>query len=689
MTVSGGGQNFLRRSDFGALIDELREDGHVVLGPKIDQDAIVYDEITSADDLPVGWRDEQAPGRYRLARRADDRLFGYAVPPTAWKRFLFPPRRGRAIASASRGQVRFAALDPPAQATALLGARGCEVAALGVQDRVFQDGPHTDGHYRSARERAFVVAVQCTDPAGTCFCTSMDTGPEVRSGFDLRLTEIDDGFVVEAGTDAGHRLLERLPCAAATDDQAGAARFAVKRARTLIDTENPRVDAVTVAATLATRPNHTRWRDVAERCLACTNCTLVCPTCFCSRDVLVSNLTSADTETERRWDSCFTLGFADVAGGNFRTKVQHRYRQWLTHKFSNWWHQFGTTGCVGCGRCIVWCPVAIDVRDEVEAIAEDTEPAAAEAAAPTTEDEPPWARTQSDHPVPGSAGVDTTGRDIQTRAQPGGGPVERVPAPTTVVGRFRETHDTVTLTVDGAGLRPLPGQFVMAAVPGVGMPPISVSRYEGVAFDLTIRAVGPATSHLCNLRPGDELGITGPFGVGWPLSAATGRNVVVVAGGIGLAPLRPLIDEVLGCRDDFDSVHIYIGARTPEEVIFSREIEEWHRRPDVEATLTVDRAGAQWDGPVGVVTELFHFAHWDGPRTTAFVCGPERMMQATCQALVDRDVPLDSIYLTTERHMECGVGLCGHCQLGPFFVCRDGPIFSARQLAAYLGVEGI
>ncbi|MCC7077935.1 MAG: 4Fe-4S dicluster domain-containing protein [Acidimicrobiia bacterium] len=674
MSEAGQGHRyFLARHRLADLIDVLRGAGgraRTVIGPTVEQGAIVYAEIDTAADLPVGWRDEQAPGHYRLRREGDERAFAYAVGPTAWKRHLFPPARVRMEVAAEPGAdgTRFEPTQPAASATVLLGARGCELAAMRVQDRVFRGGPYVDDHYADARDAAFVVAVQCTHPASTCFCTSMRSGPGVEAGYDLRLTEIADGFVVEAGTDAGGEVLVSLRLDPADEERAGEAHAAVAACAETVTHRNRGVDPIR-ARDLDMYPEHPRWDEVAARCLACTNCTMVCPTCFCSRDVQQSVLARPDGTVERQWDSCFTAEFAAVAGGSFRSRIRDRYRQWLTHKFSTWWPQFGTPGCVGCGRCIVWCPVEIDVREEIAAIG---------TSAPESDAQDGGERRGD---------VDLGPQALTT--SPGGVP-EPPPRTGTVERVTTETSDTVTLRVrTPPGLEAQPGQFVLAAVPRVGAPPISVSRLEPGTLELTVRSVGPATAALCRLGPGDPLGLAGAYGRGWPIEAARGNDVIVVAGGIGLAPLRPVIDAVLADRDSYGDVSVYVGARTPDDMIYSAEIGTWEQRRDVTAARIVDRAGPDWLGPVGVVTQLFADTAREAASTVAFVCGPERMMQASVDALVDSGMRAESIWLTTERHMECGVGLCGHCQLGPYFVCRDGPVFTAAELGPYLGVEGI
>ena len=249
---------------------------------------------------------------------------------------------------------------------AFLGLRACELAAIAVQDRVLAAGPIADPDYVLRRADLLVIAVQCTTAASTCFCTSMGTGPELTAGFDIGLTEVDDGILAEAGSDAGRALLARLDARAATPAERYAAAADVAAVRARIGDPMPTTG---IHDRLLAQLDHPRWAQVAERCITCASCTLVCPTCFCTSVTQSTDLAGTVATSSRTWDSCFSPGFAKVAGGSFRSRPRDRYRQWLTHKLATWEDQFGSLGCVGCGRCITWCPVGIDIREEVAAIA--------------------------------------------------------------------------------------------------------------------------------------------------------------------------------------------------------------------------------------------------------------------------------------------------------------------------------
>jgi sulfhydrogenase subunit beta (sulfur reductase) len=350
------------------LVRTLRDDGYQVVGPTVRDGAIVYAEITGVEDLPVGWTDVQEAGTYRLRRRDDAARFGFAVGPQSWKQFFFVP--ALKLWEARREGPGFSVSDEHEAPSrlALIGARSCEVHAISVQDRTLLQGAFVDPDYAARRAHTFVVAVNCAQAGGTCFCASMRTGPQVTQGYDLALTEILEGthrFLVEVGSPPGAAVLERLPRTPATEaDSAAAAQIIADTAGSMGRT----LDTTGIKDLLYGSAEHSRWDQVAARCLSCANCTLVCPTCFCSTVDDVTDLTGEHAERWRRWDSCFDLQFSYIHGGSVRTTPKARYRQWLTHKLATWIDQFGTSGCVGCGRCITWCPVGIDLTEEVSAI---------------------------------------------------------------------------------------------------------------------------------------------------------------------------------------------------------------------------------------------------------------------------------------------------------------------------------
>lgn len=361
----------IKRQHFDSLLATLKQRSYRVVGPTVQEGALVYDELTSADDLPAGYTDEQAPGTYRLKKSGDKALFGFTLGAQSWKRFLHPPTV-RLLGGKRNGDTFEIREEKTAQPPyAFIGVRSCELHAIGILDRVFLNGNYVDPTYAAHRKNTFVVAVNCTQAGGTCFCASMNTGPRATAGFDLALTEFVDPnrhfFVVEVGSERGAEILRDLPHEQAGEGEKasverGVAQTIAQMGRTL--------DTKDIKDLLYKNYEHPRWNDVADRCLSCANCTMVCPTCFCTTVEDITDLTGDHSERWRKWDSCFTMDFTYIHGGSIRATTRSRYRQWLVHKLATWIDQFGTTGCVGCGRCITWCPVGIDITEEVKAIRE-------------------------------------------------------------------------------------------------------------------------------------------------------------------------------------------------------------------------------------------------------------------------------------------------------------------------------
>jgi ferredoxin len=361
------------RDGLDALFGALVRRGYTLIGPTVRRRAVVYDEIGSIDDLPRGVTDEQDGGTYRIAQGDGPELFAHNAGPTSWKGRLLPPRltlwRARRSADGALTVEEEARDERP---LAFIGVRACDLHAIAVQDRTLVEGAYADEDYARRRRACFIVAVNCGRAAATCFCTSMGTGPRAEAGYDLALTELlDDGghrFLVEVGSERGAEVLAEAPSrpATAADEQAAAA--AVDRAASQ---QVRRLDTDGIKDLLYDNLEHPRWDDVADRCLSCGNCTQVCPTCFCTTVEDVTDLAGSEAEHVRLWDSCFSLEHSYIHGGSVRSTTRSRYRQWMTHKLATWIDQFGTSGCVGCGRCIAWCPVAIDITEEVAAIRAD------------------------------------------------------------------------------------------------------------------------------------------------------------------------------------------------------------------------------------------------------------------------------------------------------------------------------
>lgn len=351
---------------FDGLFSLLAAEGYCVIGPKLDAGAVTLGPIRNFRDLPDAVASEQAPGEYRITA-AGGHALSLGAPATPWKRFLYPPderlfstRRSGGGFTVETGEAGEA--EPP---LALFAVRPCDLAGIAVLDAVLAARERTaDEGYRKRRERTFVIAADCAAAADSCFCASMGTGPRAEGGFDLVLSETGvDGaskMLVAAGSEEGAAVLAKLDLPPATAADCTAAAEAIDQAAAAMTRTMP----AGIAAVLAESLDSTIWNEIAGRCLGCANCTMVCPTCFCATVVDTTGLDGTTAERRRLWDSCFTLEHSYIHGGGIRASGAARYRQWMCHKLSFWHGQFGTSGCVGCGRCITWCPVGIDITEE-------------------------------------------------------------------------------------------------------------------------------------------------------------------------------------------------------------------------------------------------------------------------------------------------------------------------------------
>ncbi|MFO7562363.1 MAG: 4Fe-4S dicluster domain-containing protein [Enhygromyxa sp.] len=679
--------HLLAREQFDALISNLREDGFRVIGPRVRDGAIVYAEITRVDELPIGWSDEQGPGRYRLRQSERTSLFGFVVGPESPRRFLTPSVEPLVqIRRRDSGLEVKPAVEPDERPLVFLGVRACDLAAIESHDRVWTGGPFVDPRYARRRERALVIAVDCLAPGELCFCASTRTGPEVRERFDLRLTELgDETLLLEVGSDRGRAIADQLSLEPAPHERELERRAGLEQATALMLERGPRLDVDAAPELLFANLDHPRWDEVAQRCLSCGNCTLVCPTCFCHRVEERAVVGEPTAERVREWDSCFTADHSTIHGAHFRPKTRERYRQWMTHKLASWVSQFGMSGCVGCGRCIAWCPVGIDITAELAAIQANPHP-----------DRP----VSLPPPQHYEAVAQSPEAEEAKRSAALLGPIDPMrPQVATVTAVHQELPDAVTLELEPtAGFRFEPGQFNMLSLPEIGEVAISISGQRGAAILHTIRSVGATTKALTSLEPGASVGLRGPFGSAWPLAAARGRPVVVIAGGLGLAPLRGALRELVAHPERYPSVRLLYGARSPEQVLYGDEILAWDpsitfntkappQRGHVKVHVTVDHADERWTGHVGVVTTLMRRKPLS-KHAIYFVCGPEPMMRFVLDELDRIGVPEQNAYVSMERNMKCAVGMCGRCQYGPHFVCKDGPVFRRDQIAGLFGREG-
>lgn len=355
----------IEKPAFDLLLARLKEQGYLPIGPRVRNESLVYEEIERLEDLPQGYSTEQKPGYFRLVREKHTRYFDIIPGAHSWKQFLFPSRI-ELFALHKNGKGWENVTPPPETPSyAFIGVRACELAAIQIQDNIFMRSDFTDPIYRARRQRVFIVAVNCTHPAGTCFCTSMGTGPRVKEMYDLSLTELDDVFVLTIGSQIARRMMTGIPFEDASGYVLTNAEHRLNHAEQQM---RRRLDTSDLPELILEHLDHPYWNEIGKRCLSCASCTQVCPTCFCWDTTDEMSLDGKSTKRTRVWDSCFNPGYSHQAGGNTRPTIYSRYRQWLSHKLGTWKQQYGTLGCIGCGRCITWCPAEIDITEEVSAL---------------------------------------------------------------------------------------------------------------------------------------------------------------------------------------------------------------------------------------------------------------------------------------------------------------------------------
>jgi ferredoxin len=360
---------FLPYPQLQPFLQNLQQAGYRTVGPQVRNGAIVYDTLNHADQLPWGIRDRQMPGSYTLESIAEKEAFAFSNGPQAIKPLLFKPKESLwQVKRDENGKLQFISVEADEKPIAIIGARACDLAGMAIQDKVFLQNAHQEPRYAKRRQQLFVVAVNCSYSSNNCFCVSAGTGPAVKDHYDILLKEVENGFVIEAGSTTGEPFVKQLKLNKAAQAQID---LAAKRNQNAADSQTKQIplnNSKALRDVLFNNLNHPRWKEVAERCLSCGNCVESCPTCFCHSEIEKPQLDGNSSEHQREWDSCFTAGHSYMGHQVLRDTTEKRYRQWLTHKVGSWHDQFDVSGCVGCGRCITWCPVGIDLTEELAAI---------------------------------------------------------------------------------------------------------------------------------------------------------------------------------------------------------------------------------------------------------------------------------------------------------------------------------
>ncbi|BCR06570.1 hypothetical protein DESUT3_36390 [Desulfuromonas versatilis] len=589
--------------------------------------------LSSAFEV-VGVRDRR--GRLTLDRIDDPAELQLEFPPQVHspKKYLFPNWE-KLFRFRLGGRVL---LEPEKAAVPriIFGMHPCDLHAVQVLDDCLFEG-EADSAYRAKREATVLIGVDCV-PDEHCFCTSMGTD-RIAEGFDLFFHKADGGYLVQSGSSRGEALLARhAPLVAG---QAGAPPLALQAKQCGHSLHFP---VESLAPLLGGSYDHPIWKQIGERCLGCGACTLLCPTCYCFNVQDRLDLDLEGGERVRTWDSCQLDQFTRVAGGaDFRAHQADRQRHRFFRKYKYLWEKHQRTACVGCGRCSRECLSRIDPPAVLHTLFEE-QALPAMVGAPGSEYHPQLAQIIEMQ--------DLTEQEKIFRM--------RLPDPVSFA----------------------PGAFMQVSVFGLGEAPFTIASAptDGRVLDIVVRSAGNLTRALHRLQKGDEVGIRGPFGSGFPLENFCGRDVLLVAGGLGMITLRSLLLTILSRRAEFGRVTLLYGVRDAASFLFRDELLEWHRSGLLDCRFAVDNPDASWGVARGDITQLFRDLEVAPAGSVAAVSGPPAMYRFTTPLLRRLGFAEQEIYLNLERHMKCGLGKCGKCQINDICVCECGPIFAYSRV---------
>jgi NAD(P)H-flavin reductase/formate hydrogenlyase subunit 6/NADH:ubiquinone oxidoreductase subunit I len=617
----------ISKQNFKKLVDSLIKSMDVY-GVKAKQGKYVYDSISSANELVLN---------YDVT----------VLPPTI---YLFPPRETILKFKLGDGAMP----EPVTNNTprAIIGVHPYDIKAIEMLDEAFITN-NPDPNYIARRQNTIIIGVNNLNPSPKSFAPSMGTHV-AESGFDLMLTDIGTKYMVVIGSKKGDELLNKYaPSSIPTANDIAKQKAVLDEAQAKYQL-HLNVPRERLPKLLEDSYDDAYWKARSDTCLSCGSCVMVCPTCFCFdvQDDVALNL--KEGQRTRQWDGCMLVDFAKVATGeNFRQDKASRFRHRIYRKGKYVLERYGRTGCVGCGRCAVACLAEIaSPLEAFNAIAES------------------WQVKQD-------------AKRILQEARPEEELYLPRPAQLVRVEQLAAKEKVFEMKfLDGKELGHQPGQFISVSIMGIGESPFGVasSPTRTGSFEFAVRNVGSVTNAIHNLQKGAVVGIRGPFGNGFNVKALEGKDILFIAGGIGLFPVRSLIQYVLDKRESFGKAIVLFGARTPAERLFVNELAEWKNNPYLEFYETVDRGTPEWTGNVGVITTLIPKVQLDPRKTMAIVVGPPIMYRFVITELKKKDLPDENIIMSLERRMKCGVGKCGHCQINGIYVCQEGPVFSLAQL---------
>ena len=628
----------ISKENFTDFINALIDDDSLnVIGVKSKGEKFAFDPLNSADELRLDY---------------DVTL----LPP---KKYFFPQRETLVTYNIGKGFSARESSDP--KQTVIVGVHPYDIVALLHMDEIFSE-TKSDPYYFEKRKASVIIGVNMQKMSKWCFAPYMGADT-IEYGYDLMLTDLGNRYAIAIGSQKGEQLLDKyakgVSNALARDIQMVGQK---KREVSAMCKQKLDFPPELIPEMLSNfYAESAFWEKHSEKCLACGSCVLVCPTCYCFDVKDNPDLTLQYGERIRTWDGCLLEDFAKVASGeNFRATRPTRYRHRYFKKGKYLFDRFGFISCVGCGRCGSNC--LPDIANPVNLFNDmyhETKQNGVEVTAPAVPD-----------------------INIQTE-----GNIDYVPRLATVTKKQPMTAMETLFEIkldDDSELGHNPGQFVEVSIFGVGEAPISISSppTKKGSFELCVRKLGNVTTAMHALKEGDKVGIRGPFGHGFDPEQLKGKDLLFVAGGLGLAPLRSLFNYVLDNRKDYGKVTLLYGCKEPRELLFSDELVALSRRDDVEFKPTVDRCPETevWSANVGVITTLIPQIQFKPESVYAIICGPPIMYKFVIADLKKRNVPDDHIIMSLERRMKCGVGKCGHCQINQIYVCKDGPVFNYSKI---------
>jgi NAD(P)H-flavin reductase/NAD-dependent dihydropyrimidine dehydrogenase PreA subunit len=635
----GTKMKIISKEDFFDFVNVLvKESSLNVIGVKSKGNKFAFGPIESASELRLDY---------------DVTL----LPP---KKYFFPQRETLFTYDLSNG---FSAKGFTAEAKpmVIIGVHPYDIMALLHMDEIFSE-TKSDPYYFEKRNSSIIIGVNIQKMSKWCFAPFMGCAT-IEYGYDLMLTDLGNRYAINIGSQKGEELLEKY-AKNVTNALARDIQLVGQKKREIVNMSQQKFDFPPELIPELLKKSYGEsgfWEKHSEKCLACGSCVLVCPTCYCFDVKDNPDLSLERGERIRTWDGCLLENFAKIASGeNFRPTKPTRYRHRYFKKGKYLFDRFGFVSCVGCGRCSSNC--LPDIANPVSLLNDM------------------YYETHDKELLIAPATVS----DVKIQTE---GNIDYVPRLATIVKKVPMTANETFFEIklnDGSELDHKPGQFVEISVFGIGEAPISLSSSptKKDTFELCVRKLGNVTTKLHTLNVGDEVGVRGPFGNGFDADFLKGKDLLFIAGGLGIAPLRSLFNYVLDNRKDYGRVILLYGCKEPRELLFSEELLLLTRRDDVEFKPTVNWCPENevWTGNIGVITTLIPQVDFDPEKTYAIVCGPPIMYKFVIADLKGKKVPDDHIILSLERRMKCGVGKCGHCQINQIYVCKDGPVFNYSKI---------